>query len=441
MQTNMRFKMRQVTICILAGLLATAVQANAEETEALPDYTLMDAIKGGKNMTNFRFRYEYADLEGKPKTAHAPTLRSLIGWQTAPFHNFSVGVQIIDVSKLDNRYDDRELGDPERGKGDYPIIADPAHTDINQLFVDWTGIKNTRVRLGRQVVNLDNVRFIGDIAFRQVMQVFDGISLLNKSIPDTEIFVAHFDRIKQISTRLQKGDLEVVNVKYRLSPAESITGYGYFSRFDKPTVANTSVLGAGTNQSNKTLGLRLDGSRKLSDDWRWLYTAEYAKQTDYSGGDSRIDAHYARAGIGAGYQSWYARIDHEKLSSNNGQYAFQTPMGTNHLFQGWADHFLVTPREGIRDTYLTLGGKPMEKLALYAEYHVLNADENFAKFGGGSGDHYGREFDFSATYNVSSQFFLKAEYANFREKDRVAAAAGRKADLERIWLTAMYTFN
>ncbi len=295
MQTNMRFKMRQVTLSLLLGLSVTSLNAAAEE--ALPDYTLWDAIKGGKNMTNFRLRYEHVDQEGKPENARALTLRSLIGWRTAPFHNFSVGVQIINVAELENRYDDRRLGDPEKGMGDYPVVVDPHDTDINQLYVDWTGIKNTRFRLGRQQINLDNVRFIGDIGFRQVMQVFDGYSMLNKSLPDTEIYLAHLERVKQISTRLQEGELEIVNVKYRLSPAESITGYGYFSNFETPTMAKTSVLGPDTDQSNKTLGLRLDGSRKINDDWRWLYTAEYAKQTDYSDGDDRRSSPASRAAI------------------------------------------------------------------------------------------------------------------------------------------------
>jgi hypothetical protein len=438
MQTNMRFKMRQVTSAVLLSLSASSLSAAAEEV--LPDYTLLDAIKGGKNMTNFRLRYEHVDQEGKPENARALTLRSLIGWQTAPFHNFSIGVQIINVAELENRYDDRRLGDPEKGMGDYPIVVDPHDTDINQLYVDWTGIKNTRFRLGRQQINLDNVRFIGDIGFRQVMQVFDGYSMLNKSLPDTEIYLAHFERVKQISTRLQEGELEIVNVKYRLSPSESVSGYGYLSNFETPSMAKTSVLGPGTDQSNKTLGLRLDGSRKINDDWRWLYTAEYARQTDYSGGDDRIDAHYGRAGFGTGYQSWFIRIDHERLSSNDSKYAFQTPFGTNHLFQGWADHFLITPAQGIKDTFITVGGKPLPALTLHAEYHVINADEDFAKFGGGFGDKFGKEFDLAASWNFNSQFLLKAEYANFKEDDRVANPLGRKTDIEKVWLTAMYTF-
>ena len=34
--------------------------------------------------------------------------------------------------------------------------------------------------------------------------------------------------------------------------------------------------------------------------------------------------------------------------------AFQTPLGTNHAFQGWADRFLITPADGIEDLFVTL---------------------------------------------------------------------------------------
>src|SRR5690606_17663275 len=106
-------------------------------------------------------------------TAAAFTLRSLIGWQTAPFHNFSFAAQITDVHEFNHRFNDRRENLSEPGKANYANVVDPSFTDINQLYVDWTGIKNTKLRLGRQQVNLDNVRFIGDIGFRQNMQVFD----------------------------------------------------------------------------------------------------------------------------------------------------------------------------------------------------------------------------------------------------------------------------
>lgn len=475
----MQVSIKSTMLAALCALYADATIA----ADALPvaPSTLLEAIQQGKPMTNFRLRYENVDQEGyqqgsntnKLDTAHAFTLRSLIGWQTAPFKNFGFAIQITDVHEFDDNFNDRRDNQPEHNNGtaiasqdkrQYPNIVDPGYTDINQLFLDWTGISDTRVRLGRQVVNLDNVRFIGDIAFRQNTQVFDGISILNKSIPNTEIFAAHFGKVRQITTKLRDGNIDIINAKYKISPTESLIGYGYFIDVENlgqnggnPAAIGTASQGQGgnglgasqdttpgatTDASSKTFGLRLDGAYKINDNWKALYTAEYAKQDDYRSGNSLIDAHYFKLGGGAGYGNWSLRIDHEKLSSNNGKYAFQTPLGTNHLFQGWADVFLVTPRQGIEDTFITLSGSVM-KAKLYAEYHVLKSDEDFQSLGGKLGDKYGTEFDASVAYPFTDKLTGKIEYANYRESDVYGTTlqnAARKSDKEIIWVTGMYTF-
>jgi hypothetical protein len=237
---------------------------------------------------------------------------------------------------------------------EYAKVVDPSYLGLNQLYVDWTGLKNTRFRLGRQQLNLDNVRFIGDIGFRQVMQVFDGASVLNKSLPDTEIFVAHFEKVTQITTEQRDGNLEIANIRYRISPTEFLVVYGYLSNIDDlgfgnawfgaASLNNPGKLNINADQSNKIFGLRLDGTHPFNPNFRTHYTAEYAKQSDYADGDKRIDAHYYKLGGGLGFDNFNMRIDQELLSSNDSKYAFQTPFGTNHLFQGWVDKFLAAPR-------------------------------------------------------------------------------------------------
>ncbi|PPC95614.1 alginate export family protein [Methylotenera mobilis] len=477
MKTKTVFKMNMVMACTVLALAGMAHSAYAAEEEAVAEYTFLDAIKDGKQMTNFRLRYENVNQEAfssgsKLKTGEAFTLRSLIGWQTAPYKNFSIGAQITDVHEFNDDFNDRRnnLSEHSNGgaagaglnKAQYPNIVDPGFTDINQLYVDWTGIKNTKVRLGRQQLNLDNVRFIGDIAFRQNMQVFDGVSVLNKSIQDVELFAAHFDKVRQITTKDRHGNIDIVNAKYRISPSESLVGYGYLidvanlgQNNGNPAAIGTAAQGgnglgasqdttksATTDASSKTFGTRLDGVRAVNPDWKVLYTAEYAKQTDMSGGSPLIDAHYFKLGGGAAYGAWSVRLDHEKLSSNDGQYAFQTPLGTNHLFQGWADHFLATPRQGMEDTFVTVAGA-IDKVKLYAEYHVFKSDVKYQSTGGRLGDKYGSEFDISATYPFSDKVLGKVEYANFNESDIYGTTlqnAARKGDKEIIWVTGMYTF-
>lgn len=429
--------MTTLRITTLASLLATAFAA----TSAYADEpaTLLDAIKAGTPMTDFRLRYESVDQDGKSENADAVTLRSLVGWQTAPFHGFSVGAQLINVGVFNDDYENFDKGVAEPGKSAYPRVVDPDDTDINQLYIDWTGLPGTKVRLGRQSVKLDNVRFIGNVEFRQVMQVFDGVLLENKGLlPNTNITLAHFDRVKQITTKYQDANIDIANVKYSFTPGESLAGYGYFIDWNGEAAANPNK----NTTSSKTLGLRLDGAHAVTPAWKGLYTAEYAKQDDYKDGNSNIDSHYSRLGAGAQYGSWYARLDHEVLSSNDGLSAFQTPLGTNHLYQGWADVFLVTPNTGIKDTFVSFGGMVFD-VDLKGEYHIIKSDKDFTTpSGAGTGNTYGRELDLAAAYKYQ-KWLGKVEYARFREDDILGAtinAASRKRDVEKLWLTAMYTF-
>ena len=469
MKASSSFQRKMFATCMSLALATLATQAMAEETPAVDaPYTFLDSVKDGKPMTSFRFRYETVDQDAfqangvdKLDTANSLTLRSLVGWQTAPYKNFSFAAQITDVHEFVSNNNDRRGNLSEPGNANYPNIVDPSFTDINQVYVDWTGIKNTKLRLGRQVLNLDNVRFIGDIAFRQNTQVFDGISVTNKSLPNTEIVAAHFEQVRQINTQLRQGNIDILNGKYRISPSESLVGYGYFvdvanlsQNNGNPLAVSTAAQGgnglgasqdlvktATTDASSKTIGIRLDGARAINADWKGLYTAEYAKQNDYADGSKLIDAHYFKVGGGAAYAGWSARIDHEKLSSNDGKYAFQTPLGTNHLFQGWSDHFLATPRQGIEDTFITVAGN-IEKVKVYAEYHVFKSDEKYASVNGTFGNDYGTEFDASLAYAVNKNLSTKFEYAKFNEQDIYGGklSPARKGDKEIIWLTAMYTF-
>ena len=489
--TKLTFAKLKTSSVALATLLALGSQVSHADDD---EYTFFKSIQEGKSLSSVRLRYESVDQDTfqaapnanqKLDTAHAFTARTLLGWQTAPFHNFSFGVQLTDVHEFNDDFNDRRSNTPEHNNGtasaslfkrQFANIVDPGFTDLNQLYVDWTGIKNTKFRVGRQQLNLDNVRFIGDIAFRQNMQVFDGFSVWNKSIPDTELYAGYFSKVRQINAESRDADTVVLNAKYRISPSESLVGYGYM--IDAPNLSqnggNPNAIGTAaqggnglggssdlkpsaanfkpyeTDASSKTFGLRLDGVHPINPDFKVLYTAEYAKQTDYKDGSDLIDAHYFKVGGGAVYDIFSLRIDHEVLSSNNGKYAFQTPMGTNHLFQGWADHFLVTPRQGIKDTFVT-AAITIEKAKIYAEYHVFKSDEKFQTLGFTPankvyGDKYGTEFDISAAYPFTDKISGKLEYARFNEDDvfgttlKGATAAARKADKEVIWATAQYTF-
>lgn len=433
-----------LSVIVLIALGLPSCLAIADEAQSFGDLSLLDAIKNGKSMTSFRLRYDSKDDDAYPRAGHAFTLRSLIGWQTAPFHNFSVAAQVIGVTDINDAFNDRQWNVDKPGRADYARIADPDYYNINQLYVDWTGLPSTKVRVGTQSLKLDNVRFIGNVEFRQVMQVFTGVTVENSSIKDLDLMGGYYTRLRKATTSEQLAeDTGILHANYHLSSTESLIGYAYWHDTNDDKFAVKGVTG-NKDLSNRTLGVRLDGNRPINQEWKLLYTAEYAKQNHIANGYNQIDAHYYKLGLGGSWNGWFARVDQELLSSNDGQYAFYTPLGTNHLFQGWIDQFAAsTPAHGMKDTYITAGGK-WQDLTLLTEYHWFDSDKNYkttgdATSGPFSGNRYGTEWDVSAAYAINKQLVTKVEYGKFRESDRYLTGSYR--DVDELWLTATYTFN
>lgn len=417
-----RAGMAGVTVAAALGLWAAAAPAADAPAAPRTASSPMEALTGGRPILNLRPRYEYFDQDGKTEVGQAFTNRTLFGWETLPYHGFSIRVEGINVARIgEQRYIDVPTAQTR-----YPTIADPEDTDFNQLYVDYTGIPDTRIRAGRMALKLDNVRFIGNVEFRQVMQVFNGALIENRSIPGVEAQLAHFQRVKNIYAIQRQTRTELARVAWTFKPENQLVAFGYFQ--DQPNTGQVTGL---ADNSNRILGLRANGAWPVTEAYKALYTAEYAKQDRYADGDSRIDASYWRLGAGVQRDKTFVRIDHEHLGSNNGLYAFQTPLGTNHLFQGWVDLFLVTPAQGIRDTFVS-AGTVLWGVQFYTEYHDLRSDVG--------GLHYGREWDLGITKVFSKQLTGKIEYGAFREDDILTPATARKRDSTKFWLTLIYNY-
>lgn len=377
----------------------------------------IEAFTKGRLMLNLRPRVEWVDQDTKTDNALAFTNRTLLGWQTATWKGFSGVAQVIDVANFNGSFNEGPAASAQ-----YPTIADPDNTDLNQVYLDYAGLPDTRIRFGKQSLKLDNVRFVGNVEFRQVMQVFSGVLLENRSLPGVELNYAHFDRIKNIFAQQRQTDIDLFRAAWTWRPDNVLVGFAYFQ--DQP---NTGQATGFANNSNRIVGVRANGAWPLGG-VKLLYTGELARQDAYAGGDSRIDASYARIGAGVSFGKSFVRLDYDRLGSNGGVYAFQTPLGTNHLFQGWADQFLTTPAQGIRDVYLSAGTTVWD-VQLYTEIHDFRSD-----FGS---IHYGSEVDFGATHAFTKQLTGKIELARFQEAD-VLAGAARKPDTSKVWVTLVY---
>jgi hypothetical protein len=406
--------MRSWCMGVTAMVLSMSLQA-AQDQPAAADP--LEAVTKGRLLLNLRPRVEWVDQEGKTSNALAFTNRTLLGWQTAPWKGFSAVVQMIDVANFNGSFNEGPAASPV-----YPTVADPDNTDLNQIYLDYTGLPDTRVRIGKQSVKLDNVRFVGNVEFRQVMQVLSGAMVENRSLPNVELDYAHFDRIKNVFAQQRQTDIDLVRAAWTWQPDNILVGFAYFQ--DQPDTGQATGF---SNNSNRIAGVRANGVWPVGT-MKVLYTAELARQDSYAGGDGRIDASYSRIGAGVGFGKSYVRVDYDRLGSNAGVYGFQTPLGTNHLFQGWADLFLTTPAQGIRDVYLS-AGTTLWDVQLITEVHDFRSD-----FGS---IHYGSEVDVGASHVFTKQLTGKVEFAYFQESDRLAGTA-RKPDTSKIWVTLNY---
>jgi hypothetical protein len=130
--------------------------------------------------------------------------------------------------------------------------------------------------------------------------------------------------------------------------------------------------------STATYGVRALGKQELGAT-DLVYEAEIAQQGDYAENPGAIDVDYVRLELGAGRSGWSGKLGYERLGSD-GASAFQTPLGTNHKFNGFADLFLVTPSTGLEDLYARLAYKrgPWSSLL---DYHRFAADRGSLDYG------------------------------------------------------------
>jgi len=208
-------------------------------------------------------------------------------------------------------------------------------------------------------------------------------------------------------------------------------GYGYFLDFDNAPAA-----------SNATVGARIHGEYPAAETVTPIYALEYAHQTAHANNPGDYDVSYQLVEGGlkfspAGFvDSLTFKASFERLDGT-GSAAFQTPLGTNHAFQGTADRFLTTPRDGIRDAYGTLVAT-MHGFKFIAGYHMLESDE--------FGYDYGNELDLQLTRAINKHFTVGAKYADY-DADTNATNVARNGvstvstDAQKFWLFVTASFQ
>lgn len=359
-----------------------------------------------------RIRYENASTWDTPKeTAEALTFRLRLGYLTPKFH----GLQGYAELEANQDIGVNDYNSVRNGKGQYDVIADPQEKELNRFWLSYTGIPDTNIKVGRQRIKLDNDRFIGNVGWRQMEQTYDAAMVTNTSLPNTTIKGGYILNTRDIFSRENDMDSGFANVAYDFAGVGKLTGYAYLIDFNESIGQNKS--------SNETYGVRFNGGHKINDSFKALYTAEYAHQSDFGDNPIDYDVDYYHFVGGVSAFGVTAKAGVEQLDGQNGK-GFDTPLATKHAFQGWADQFLGTPGDGVRDVYGLVTTKIMGVKVLGA-YHNFDDDT-------GSID-YGSEWNFLIAKKFGKHYSLLAKYAYYD-------ADNFKTDNQKFWVQAGISF-
>lgn len=395
--------MRRFLLSTAALTLLAAGPASAND---IPGDLIFDA----------RLRYESVDQDGLPENANALTLRTRLGYETPDWHGLKLLVEGENVTALVEDYNSST-----NGKLRYPVVPDPETTELNRLQISFTGDKGEAV-VGRQRIILVNARFVGNVGFRQNEQTFDAVKGVWRPDPKIAVTYAFIDKVRRIfGDDHPQGEFDsqshLVQVDAKTTVGQ-LTGYGYLLDFkNAPTL------------SSETWGLRLAGQRPLGGDLSALYAAEYARQTDHGNAPTEFDLDYVELTGGLKKGAHQVTISLEQLDGD-GRRGFQTPLATLHAFQGFADVFLTTPADGVRDLNLrastSFGGPHGMPIRLAAAVHDFEAARG--------GREFGRELDLAASTRLTRHLSGEIKAAVFDGE-----AAGF-ADRVKIWTSLELKF-
>ena len=366
-------------------------EANAEEVFGI------DAILVG----NARLRYENARQDGFADSANGLTLSLRTGIEATLFPKVKALVEGQVVFTPVDDFNDGTGDNPQ-----FPVILDPNSVVLNRAQIQVELREQTFLTIGRQVLKVDDQRFIGEAPFRQNQQVFDAIHFGTRTKSGNTFQAGYINQANSplgsdnINGRLS-GDSYFLNTNIG-TPLGRFGGFHY--AFDLETGLDTAP---NSNFSSSTSGFRYDG-RWHADEIGLDVEAAFAKQRDFADNPSDFNATYWLAGIRGFWGPARAGFRVESLGSDNGV-AIQTPIGSRHKFQGEGDVFLITPDTGVVDfetsALWAFGGVgPFRNITLASQYHWFQSAIN--------DDQLGTEFDvkLSASYEATKLSFTFTDY-------------------------------
>src|SRR5262245_39995818 len=360
--------MKKQTALISASVIAalTSVGAYAD------GFPVIGAVRESKPIIDLRLRSESVDQAGMAEDADALTLRARLGFETGKAWDTSFLAEGDLLTPFSTHYNSTV-----NGKTAYPVVADAETYEINRLQLTNTSLADTTITLGRQRINLDDQRFVGNVGWRQNEQTYDGLRVVNKSVKNLTVDVTYLDQVNRVFGKdslvgRYHGDNYLANVAYQF-PVGKLTGFAYLTDFDEAP-----------RDSAQTLGARFTGEKPVKKvKVAWLVS--WARQTERANNPLNFSQDFYTAEVTGTFRQYSLGVGYEVLEGD-GVRGFSTPLATLHKFDGWADKFLTTPPNGLERRYVTLGYTKkglgfLDTVSANAVYHQFDSSRLSIDYG------------------------------------------------------------
>lgn len=394
--------MPRTLIFVLA--LASAGTAHAQAVQLKP-------------LGEARLRYESVDQDGLAANADALTLRVRAGIEAKAGRWSALVEGQGNLAIVDDYFDGLH------GAAARPIVADPENIALTRAQLRYVA-PGFAVTAGRQRIGFDDERFVGSVGFRQNGQSYDAVRAEVTPVKGVKVDLAYAWSVRTIwgidgaGARQQavSGDNVFGNLSAQ-TPVGKLSGFVYLVDQDEAAMQ-------GFRMSSQSHGVRLDGNQPLGKA-KFAYQLSYARQSDWHRNPNDYRADYFLADVAVDFGGPRIGAGYEVLGASDGTAltSFQTPLATGFKFQGWADKFLVTPPDGVRDLYASAGWSwktvgPLKAVTVQAAYHDYRSDR--------ASRSYGDEIDLLASARLG-KVTASVRYAHYNA-DRFAT------DTDKFWL-------
>lgn len=378
-----------------------------------------------------RLRHETVDDDRWARQADGNTLRLMLCAESPTWQGWRALMALQAVRRLGpHRFDDAVQAEP-----DYPRINDPQAEEVGEAYLRWTGAPRGRAAeawIGRRGLFFDNQRFIGGgPAWRQSWQSFNGVGVRLAMASGPRLELAEVSEVQgPQGNRSDRGRQplhgHLASLSAPLHPGGlTLAAFGYWLDFGDAQALSSA-------DSTKTFGASASGTLTMTPGASFGYQLVMARQDRYAGGTRANDEPYRAIRLHAAWGGLRADAEFERLGGD-GRYGLQTPLAALHFFNGHADRFLVTPRDGLDDQALTLGWQ-QQGWKLWATWHRYDSD--FGNY------HYGQEWDLGLALPLPRFGTVMLKFADYRADNGVELARrspGQLGDTRKLWLQWEYS--